>query len=127
MCIRDRQVTPHKRRPTPDAGRSVEPERCPRCASLWLAVSSRSARWRGWCRRSTGGTMMSYRPPEQKVQALELLRRSSILLLQPQTNATSCSSSPPLQPDQLLTPSIAEDGHSATRPRTGPSEQGLHL
>src|SRR5664279_5477159 len=60
--------------------------------------------------------MMSYRRPEQKVPALELLRRSSIRGAQPQTNTTACSSSPPLQPDRLPVPSIAEDGRSATRP-----------
>src|SRR5664280_2288370 len=61
--------------------------------------------------------MTSYRRPEQKVPALELLRRSSTRGAQSQTNATSCSSFPPLQPDRLPVPSIAEDGHSATRPR----------
>src|SRR5659263_592780 len=60
--------------------------------------------------------MMSYRRPEQKGPALELLRRSSTRGVQPQTNTTSCSSSPHLQPDRLPVPSIAEDGRSATRP-----------
>src|SRR5450830_2184828 len=64
--------------------------------------------------------MTSCRLPELQGQAEEPLRRSSIRV-PPQATATSCSSSPPLQPARPLTASIAEDGRSATRPCSEPS------